>query len=94
MYKKYDPAEEMHKHKLYIKAYIRSLKACPSEEEADQSKYIPKIIFYGVKAIGTYPKLKNYEEAVTYFEFISGLKCIMSLLTLQNINRASNFMFC
>ncbi|WP_107841368.1 hypothetical protein [Metasolibacillus meyeri] len=83
MHKKHNPVDEMNKHKLYIKAYIRSLKACPTEEGADQSKYIPKIIFYGVRAVGTYPKLKNYEEAVTCFEFIAGLKGIMSLLTLH-----------
>lgn len=75
--------EEMYKHNLYLKAYIRSLKACPLEEGPDQSKHIPKIIHYGVKAVGTYPKLTDYQEAKTCFEFISGLKGIMSLLTLH-----------
>ena len=75
--------EEMNKHRIYIKAYIRSLKACPTEEGTDQSKHIPKIIYYGVKAVSTYPKLITADEAKTCFEFISGLKAIMSLLTLH-----------
>lgn len=75
--------EEMNKHRIYIKAYIRSLKECPTEEGTDQSKYIQKIVYYGVKAVGTYPKLTSYQEAVTCFEFISGLKGVMSLLTLH-----------
>ncbi|MGE7111986.1 hypothetical protein [Lysinibacillus sp. NPDC047702] len=70
-------------HRIYIKAYIHSLKACPVEEGAEQSKHIPKIIYYGVKAVGTYPKLTTADEAKTCFEFISGLKGIMSLLTLH-----------
>ncbi|WP_341299255.1 hypothetical protein MHB44_11535 [Lysinibacillus sp. FSL H8-0500] len=75
--------EEMKMHNIYLKAYIRSLKACPLEEGADQSKHIPKVIYYGVKAVGTYPKLKSYEEAVTCFDFIRGLHGIMSFLTLH-----------
>lgn len=77
--------EEIKMHKIYLKAYIRSLKACPIEEGADQSKHVPKIVYYGVKAVGTYPKLTSYQEAVTCFEFISGLKGIMSLLTLHEL---------
>ena len=76
-------AEEKNMHRIYIKAYIRSLKACPVEEGAEQSKHIPKIINYGVKAVGTYPKLTCADEAKTCFEFISDLKGIMSLLTLH-----------
>lgn len=75
--------EEMNKHRIYIKAYIRTLKACPLEDGADQSKHIPKIVYYGVKAVGTYPKLITADEAKTCFEFISGLHGIMGLLTLH-----------
>jgi len=75
--------EEIRLHKIYLKAYIRSLKACPLEDGADQSKHIPKIVYYGVKAVGTYPKLITADEAKTCFEFISGIQGIMSLLTLH-----------
>ena len=75
--------EEIRLHKIYLRAYIRSLKACPTEEGVDQSKHIPKIVYYGVKAVATYPKLTTANEAKTCFEFISGLQGIMSLLTLR-----------
>lgn len=72
-----------HKYSLYINAYIRTLEALPVYEGADQTSYVQKMVYYGVKAIGTHPKLKNYQEAVACFEFISNLKTVMSILTLH-----------
>lgn len=74
---------DKHKYNLYINAYIRTLEALPVYEGANQTSHLQKMVYYGVKAIGTHPKLKNYQEAVACFEFISNLKTVMSLLTLH-----------
>lgn len=78
---------EKNKFELYNAAYLRVLEKTLTElsEGDDQAtlRNIEKIIWYGVKRIITMPKYKDYELAVSNFQFISSIKSLMECMTLK-----------
>lgn len=67
-------------HFLYMNSFIKTLKEYATDQEQN-SKHLPKIIYLGVKSVLTYHKPKSKEDVQRYFDFISSIKGLMSLLT-------------
>nr|DAT54052.1 MAG TPA: hypothetical protein [Caudoviricetes sp.] len=72
----------MSKYDLYLNAYIRTVKNFDPYKD-NSTDAIKKAVFYGVKAINNKPKREHLieEEIVNEFNFISGVKALMSVLT-------------
>lgn len=76
-------ARELEKHKLYGVAYRRVLDEAVAQMEDGEKRNIEKIIWYGVRYLTTMPDYKDYEFDINSFNLISGIKGLMSSMTLQ-----------
>jgi hypothetical protein len=78
----------MSKYDLYMNAYMRTINNF-SPYKDNGTDTIKKAVFYGVKAINVKPR-KEYlieKEIVNEFNFISGVKALMSVLTPNEFMR-------
>ncbi|RIJ64157.1 phage infection protein [Rummeliibacillus sp. POC4] len=73
--------KEISKNDLYLNAFLRVMDEYKVNQTEDVKIYVPRAIYYGVKVVVTYPKPESQQEALWYFEFISAIKGMMSLLT-------------